>query len=55
MRHGTATVAPGDYSTTQVGDDTDTSPYSDPAIIGVSVRGYIRNMSVLIRFVDATR
>lgn len=52
VRHGTATIAPGDYSTTQVGDDTDTSPYGDPTIIGISVRGYISHMSVLIRFVD---
>jgi PelA/Pel-15E family pectate lyase len=53
QRHGSRTITPGDYSTTLVGDDTDTSPYADPTIMGVSVRAYVRNMSVLIRFVDA--
>jgi PelA/Pel-15E family pectate lyase len=52
-RHGSHTVAPGDYSSTLVGDETDTSPYTDPTITGISVRAFIRNMSVLIRFVDA--
>jgi PelA/Pel-15E family pectate lyase len=52
VRHGTGTIAPGDYSGTQVGDETDTSPYPDPAIMGISVRAFIRNMSVLIRFVE---
>ena len=53
QRDGSRTAAPGDYSTTRVGDETDTSPYPDSSIMGISVRAYVRNMSVLIRFVQA--
>ena len=52
-RHASRAPVPGDFSTTLVGDDTDTSPYADPTITGISVAAYVRNMSVLIRFVDA--
>ena len=48
-RQGTPQVAPGDFSRTYVGDDTDTSPYPDPMLRGISTEAYIRNMSVLIR------
>jgi len=45
-----------DYSGTLAGDDTDTSPYRDPAPQeGISTATYIRNMGVLIRAVDAQR
>ncbi len=40
---------PGDFSQTYVGDESDTSPYPDKTIIGISTEIYIRNMSVLIR------
>ena len=43
------TVAPGDFSQTHVGDEFDTSPFPDPALMGISVEAYIRNMGVLIR------
>lgn len=46
---GSATPPPGNFATTYVGDDTDTSPYPDPALMGISIEAYIRNMSVLIR------
>jgi len=46
---GSATPASGNFATTHVGDDTDTSPYPDPALMGISIEAYIRNMSVLIR------
>lgn len=46
---GSATVAPGDFSQTHVGDDSDTSPFPDPALMGISTDAYIRHMSVLIR------
>ena len=46
---GSTTVAPGDFSTTHVGDDTDTSPYPDPKLMGISTEAYIRNMGVLIK------
>jgi hypothetical protein len=50
---GSSTVAPGDFSETQVGDETDTSPYPDDQLVGISTAAYIRNMSVLIRALDA--
>ena len=50
---GSTTVAPGDFSTTHVGDDTDTSPYPDRKLMGISTEVYIRNMSVLIKAVAA--
>ncbi len=54
-RHGSSTVAPGDYSRTHVGDETDTSPYPDPSLTGISVPGFVGNMSVLIRALDGPR
>jgi PelA/Pel-15E family pectate lyase len=46
---GSRRVAPGDYGTTQVGDETDTSPYPDPRpAIGISTATYIANMARLI-------
>jgi PelA/Pel-15E family pectate lyase len=48
---GSKTAATGDFGTTLVGDDTDTSPYADtektPAI---STQEYLRNMNVLIEW-----
>jgi hypothetical protein len=52
---GSETVAPGDFSRTHVGDDTDTSPFPDPALVGISVPAYIRNMSTLIRYLESAR
>ena len=52
---GPATPVPGDFSETMVGDETDTSPYRDDKIQGISTSAYIRNMSVLIRVVDEQR
>jgi PelA/Pel-15E family pectate lyase len=46
---GAKTVPAGDFRTTYVGDDTDTSPFPDPSLRGISIEAYIRNMSVLIR------
>jgi len=46
---GSTKATPGDFSQTYVGDDTDTSPYPDDKITGISTEGFIRNMSVLIR------
>jgi PelA/Pel-15E family pectate lyase len=50
---GSPTVAPGDFSQTYVGDETDTSPYRDESLVGISTATYIRNMGVLIRQLDA--
>ncbi len=44
----TATVAPGSFATTMVGDTSDTSPFGDDTLVGISIEAYIRNMSVLI-------
>jgi len=46
---GTPAPAEGDFSRTLVGDASDTSPYRDEEIEGISTTAYIRNMSVLIR------
>lgn len=51
-RHGTREVAPGDFSQTYVGDETDTSPFPDEKLVGISTAAYIRHMSVLIRALD---
>ena len=52
---GTKAPQPGDYSQTYVGDASDTSPYPDPKLMGISVEAYIRNMGVLIRALDQSR
>jgi PelA/Pel-15E family pectate lyase len=51
---GSPKRAPGDYSQTHVGDDTDTSPFPDDRLEGISTAGYIRNMSALIRALDGS-
>jgi hypothetical protein len=51
-RQATAALVPGDFSQTHVGDATDTSPYPDDSLRGISTAGYIRNMSVLIRALE---
>jgi hypothetical protein len=43
--------APGDFATTHVGDDTDTSPFTDTAkTASISTQEYLRNMNVLIHW-----
>jgi hypothetical protein len=52
---GSKTPAPGDYSTTHVGDMSDTSPYTtDKPVTGISTATFISNMSALIRALLAT-
>jgi len=52
---GSATPKPGDYASTYVGDETDTSPYPvDKPVIGISISGYIKNMLTLIRTLGAS-
>ena len=48
-RDGSTSPAHGDFSQTYVGDDTDTSPYPDPKLMGISIDAYIRNMGTLIK------
>lgn len=48
----TATVAPGDFAKAMVGDTSDTSPFRDDTLVGISLEAYIRNMSVLIAHLD---
>ena len=43
----------GDFSQTHVGDETDTSPYPDGTLKGISIDAYIRNMGALIRALPA--
>jgi hypothetical protein len=52
---GRAAVAPGDFSRTHVGDVTDTSPFRDESVRGISTAAFIRNMSVLIRHLEGLR
>jgi hypothetical protein len=42
---------PGDFATTHVGDDTDTSPFTDTAkTTAISTQEYLRNMNILIQW-----
>jgi PelA/Pel-15E family pectate lyase len=53
---GPSTPAPGDYSQTRVGDETDTSPFiTARPPIGISTGTYIENMSALIAYVAQQR
>jgi PelA/Pel-15E family pectate lyase len=54
-RQGSPELAPGDFSQTHVGDETDTSPFPDEKLRGISTAAYIRNMSALIRALDGNR
>lgn len=51
---GSTSPVAGDFSQTHVGDDTDTSPYPDDAIKGISTAAFVRHMSALIRALDAS-
>ena len=46
---GSSAVTAGDFSRTHVGDRTDTSPFPDENIVGISVAAYMRNMGVMMR------
>jgi PelA/Pel-15E family pectate lyase len=51
---GRRSIAPGDFRSTYVGDETDTSPFPDPhPAIGISTAAYIENMNVLIAVIRA--
>ena len=52
---GPAAIPAGTVAGSHVGDRSDTSPYPDSAIMGISVEAYRRNMSVLIRSLDQTK
>lgn len=53
---GSKEVAPGDFSHSQVGDDSDTSPYRDEKPVpGISTATYLRNMATLIEFLEAAK
>jgi PelA/Pel-15E family pectate lyase len=52
---GSKTPQPGDFSQTHVGDQSDTSPFPDPKLMGISVDAYIRNMGILIRALDSSK
>jgi PelA/Pel-15E family pectate lyase len=52
---GSTKVMPGDFSTTHVGDESDTSPFRDEKLMGISTAAYIRNMGVLIRALEPSQ
>lgn len=51
-RQGSTERAAGDFSQSHVGDDTDTSPFPDDTVMGISTTAYIRHMAVLLRAVE---
>jgi hypothetical protein len=52
---GPRAPVPGDFSQTHVGDESDTSPFPDKNIRGISTELFIRNMSVLIHALEQPR
>ena len=52
---GSKAPQPGDFSQTYVGDETDTSPYPDPKLMGISIDAYVRNMGILIKALDSSK
>jgi hypothetical protein len=50
---GSKQVAKGDFASTHVGDESDTSPYPDPnPTVGISTAEYMKNMNVLIQWLE---
>ena len=50
---GSKEVAKGDFSNTQVGDESDTSPYPDPnPVVGISTAEFMKQMNVLIQSLE---
>jgi hypothetical protein len=47
--------ASGDFCQTMVGDESDTSPFRDDDLKGISTTAYIRNMSILIGALERSR
>ena len=47
--------APGDFATTHVGDEWDTSPFPNTTVQGISTATYIRRMTTLIKALETTR
>jgi hypothetical protein len=52
---GPRTPPPGDFATTHVGDDSDTSPFPDPDLKGISTAAYLRNVAALIAYLEQAR
>ena len=52
---GSKAARAGDFSQTYVGDESDTSPFPDPKLMGISIDAYVRNIGVLIRTLDASK
>ena len=47
----TKAEAQGDFATTHVGDESDTSPYTDTAkTVSISTQEYLRNMNILVEW-----
>ena len=47
---GKKTVPSGDFGTTHVGDETDTSPFNDGKTPSISTAEYLRNMNILVQW-----
>jgi PelA/Pel-15E family pectate lyase len=53
---GSKQVAKGDFASTHVGDETDTSPFPDPnPVMGISTAEYMKHMNVLIQWLETAR
>jgi PelA/Pel-15E family pectate lyase len=48
-------AANGDFATTQVGDEFDTSPFNDGKTTAISTAEYLRNMNILIQWLARER
>ena len=49
---GRKAVAAGDFGTTHVGDESDTSPFNDGKTPSISTAEYLKNMNVLIQWLE---
>jgi hypothetical protein len=54
-KDATPGAAKGDFATTHVGDEFDTSPFNDGKTSSISTAEYLRNMNVLIRWLEENR
>jgi PelA/Pel-15E family pectate lyase len=53
---GSKNPNPGDYTHALVGDETDTSPYHEQhPVVGISMDSYLRNMTLLIQYVEKNK
>ena len=53
---GPKEIPPGDFASSNVGDDSDTSPFpAGDRVMGISVATYTNNLGALIRFLETKK